>query len=424
MSKRVFRVVLPMLVGIVIGFYLHDFKSKPSAFPERAIPEANGTQSQRPFEVTDKKLANLNGAINSSQSGGADFSASEILTALGRLKDISDIHQRTNQFCVLLRRWLEKDGRGAFAYVNTLDEGEMKMQGMTLAVEVLGRLDPQFLAQQALSMPSSRSSGELIRGLASLWSQTDLQSALTWAGQLSEGVEKNDALLIIRSKWATQDPEAASAQISQLSENSSTAGLITTVAERWGASNPTRALEWAKTLPETEKTLAMSSLAGVWAQRDPLAAGNFAAQLPPGETQNEAIKSVISSWAGQNPAQAAAWVLQFPAGPLQDQGIRQVVSAWNNVDPVGVQNWAMNLPTGPTRDAALKNIAQTIAYWTPEKAAGIVSLISDPSEREQSAETIVRSWSETDPVSARNWVARLDVSDELKSRLQAMRPTN
>ena len=406
MSKRVFRVLLPMLVGIAIGFYLHDFKSKSSGLPGQTISEAQG--APRPPEVTDKPLANFNGAINGSQPAD-DFSVSEILTALGRLKNISDLQQRTNQFCVLLRRWLEKDGRGAFAYLNTLDEGDIKMQGMALAVEVLGRSDPQFLAQQTLSMPSSRSSEELIRGLASVWSQSDLPSALAWAGQLSEGVGKEDALLIIRSKWAAQDPEAASAQISQLPENSSTASLITTVAERWGASNPTRALEWAKTLPETEKTLAMSSLAGVWAQRDPLAAGNFAAQLPPGETQNEAIKSVISSWAGQNPAQAAAWVLQFPAGALQDQGIRQVVSSWNSVDPAELQNWAMNLPSGATRDAALKNFAETIAYWTPAKAAGIVGLISDPSEREQSAETIVRSWSETDPESARNWMARLNV---------------
>jgi hypothetical protein len=423
MPKLVFRVLLPVLAGIAIGFYLFNLKSKPSVLPGHAILEAHGASSQRLSDVTDKPLANFNDAITGSQPT-ADFSASETLTALERLKNISDIQQRTNQFCVLLRHWLEKDGRGAFAYISALNEGEIKMQGMTLAVEVLGRSDPQFLAQQTLSMPSSRSSEELIRGLADVWSQTDLPGALAWAGQLSESVAKNDALLIIRSKWAVQDPEAASVQISQLPENSSTAGLIATVAERWGSSNPTRALEWAKTLPETEKTLAMSSLAGIWAQRDPLAAANVAAQLPPGETQNEAVKSVISSWAGQNPAEAAAWVLQFPAGALQDQGIRQVVSSWNSVDPAGLQNWAINLPSGATRDAALKNFAQTIAYSTPEKAAGIVDLINDPSEREQSAETIVRSWSQTDPVSARNWMARLDVSEQLKSRLQAMQPTN
>lgn len=427
MFKRIFTILLPTLLGVVIGYYLHDFRSltRQSALPEQTVTEVDRAQLQRLSDVVaDQQLANLNGLINSSQHDGTDFSASEILTALKCLKDISDFQQRTNQFGVLLRRWLEKDTRNAFAYVNTLDEGEMKMQGMTLAVEILARSDPQFLAQKTLALSNSRSSRELIRWLAGIWSQTDVPSALDWAGQLSEGADKNDALLSIRSQWASQDPEAASVQISQLPENSSTAGLITIVAERWGSSNPTKALEWAKTLPETEKTLALSSLAGVWARRDPMAAGIFVAQLPPGETQNEAVKSVISSWAGQSPAQTAAWVLQFPAGALQDQGIRQVVSAWNNIDPEGVQNWAVNLPAGATRDAALKNFAQTLAYWTPEKAAGIVVLINDPSEREQSVETILRSWSETDPKSAQTWLTHLDVSNELKVRLQIVQQIN
>lgn len=426
-SKRVFSILLPTLFGVAIGYYLRDSRSLTgqSALPEHTAAEANSSQSQRLSDaIGDRKFANFNSVPNRSQPAAAGLSESQILAALGRLKDIPDTQQRTDQFGMLLRSLLEKDGRSAFTYISHLDEGEMKMQGVTLMVEILARSDPQFLAQETLSMPCSRSTGELIRGLARIWSQTDVQSALAWAGQLSEGVDKNDALLNIRSQWASQDPEAASSQISQLPENSSTAGLISTVAERWGSSNPTKALEWAKTLPESEKTLAMSSLAGVWAQRDPMAAGTFVAQLPPGETQNEAVKSVISSWAGQNPSQTAAWVLQFPAGPLQDQGIRQVVSAWNNVDPEGVQNWAMNLPTGATRDAALKNFAQTIAYWTPEKAAGIVVLIHDPTEREQSVETILRSWSQTDPASARNWLGRLDIPDELKVRLQIAPPTH
>jgi hypothetical protein len=404
MSKRIFCILLLMLLGVAAGFYR--------------------SQSQRPPNVVADQLANFNGPINSPQLGAADFSVSEILTALGRLKDISDIRQRTSQFGMLLRRWMERDERGAFAYVSALDEGKTKMQGMALVTEVLARSDPQFLAQKTLSMPGGRSRGELIRGLAGIWSQTDVPGALKWAEQLSEGVEKNDALLIIRSQWASQDPEAASAQISQLPKNSSTAGLVTTAAARWGSSNPTKALEWADTLPKTEKTLAISSSVGAWAQRDPMAAGIYAAQLPPGETQNEAVKSVISSWADQDPAQTAEWVLQFPAGDLQNQGIRQVVSAWNTIDPEEVQDWAMNLPGGPVRDTVLKSFSESNASWTPDKAAGVVGLIRDPLTQEQSTEDIMRSWSKTDPNSARTWLAGLNAPEQSKIRLRSLLPSN
>lgn len=394
-----------MLFGIAAGFYW--------------------TQSPGPSHVVaDQQLANFNGPIHSSRFAAADFSVSEIVTALESLKDISDISQRTSQFDILLRRWMERDERGAFAYLSTLDEGKMKAHGMALALEILVRSDPQFLAQKTLSMPGSRSRGELIRGLAAIWSQTDVPGALAWASQLSDGVDKNDALLIIRSRWASQDPESASAQISQLPENSSTAGLITTTAARWGSSNPARALEWANTLSKTEKTLAISSSVGAWAQSDPMAAGIYVAQLPPGETQNEAVKSVISNWAGQDPAQTAVWVLQFPAGELQNQGIRQVVSAWNSTDPEEVQDWAVNLPDGPVRDTVLKSFSESNASWTPDKAAGIVGLIRDPLTQEQSTEDIMRSWSKTDPNSARNWLAGLNLPEQSKIRLRSLLPAN
>jgi len=90
-------------------------------------------------------------------------------------------------------------------------------------VEILARSDPQFSGAEDFVDARQPVARELIRGLAGIWSQTDVPGALAWAGQLSEGVDKNDALLIIRSLWASQDPEAASAQISQLPKNSSTA---------------------------------------------------------------------------------------------------------------------------------------------------------------------------------------------------------
>jgi hypothetical protein len=77
---------------------------------------------------------------------------------------------------------------------------------------------------------------------------------------------------------------------------------------------------------------------------------------------------------------------------------------------------------GATRDAALKSYAETIAYWTPEKAAGIVGLINDREQRERSIETVLRSWSQVDPSSANTWFAKLAVSDDLKTRLQMTPP--
>ncbi len=415
-AKRVLHFILPLALGILIGFYIRGFKSLPNS------PISSGQAGRNPAPAGTSATLEKSKASPAPEMAG--FSVREIRAALEHLKDISDLKERESQFDELLRRWLKADAQGAFAFANGLEEGEMKQKAMTLMAEVVGQSDPQFLAQQTLTMPASRSREELIRRLAEVWSRTDVAAALAWVGQLSDGVDKNDALFTIRSQWAAQDPANASAQISQLPENSSTTGLIATVAKSWGAADLPKALEWANTLPETEKTLAMSTLAGIWTARDPQAAGNFVAQLPPGEAQNEAVKAVVSTWAEQNPAQTAAWVLQFPTGALQDQAIREIVSAWNTADPEGARNWAVQLPDSPARDTALMSLAASIAYWTPDRAATIVGLINDPSERESSIETIMRSWSEIDSKSAFNWFSGLNLNDDASTRIRSLVSTN
>jgi hypothetical protein len=416
MHKYISFFLLFLLTGIGVWFY-HGKSQSPI---QQVGLHTNGNVD------SDGRPGNLSRPDDPSGHDIADSSISEIEAALIRLKDLSEADQKS-RFSALLRRWAELDGNGAFAYVNSLAEGATKKQGIAVLLEVFARSNPQFLAllaQMALTMTNSESSTELIRGLAGIWSQTDVQSAFAWASQLPEGQDRTDALVTIRSQWAAQDPKAVSAQISQLPQDSSTAALIATVAAHWGASDPAQAIEWANGLPESQKTLAMSNLLGAWAQSNPTSAADYAVQLPPGEMQNQAVRSVVSSWAGQNPEQVAAWVVQFPAGDLRDQGISEAVNAWNNLDPDGVKNWALNLPAGTIRDIALKNFAEDITPSTPEQAAEIVASIGDSYEQAQAMEPLLRSWAETDPQSARDWLAHLNIAEGQKTRFLSFLPAN
>ncbi len=422
MRKLTLYSLFPLALGIAIGFYMRESRPAPklSVSPKQTVLETETSHLQQ--VTAGRPLASFKGSIDAKTS--AAFSIAEIQSGLLHLKDIPEVEERKLEFAELICAWLELDGRNAFLYILGLEEGPMKQKGMTLAVEMLARSDTQLLAQKALTLPNSRSRTELIRGLANIWASIDVESALSWTAQLPEGVDKNDALFTVRSLWASLDPEAVSAQISQMPENSSTASLITTIATRWASDNSAKAINWANTLPETQKNLALSSIVSIWAQRDPLAAASYAVQLPFGDTQDEAVKSVISSWAAQDPAKTAAWVLQFPSSPLQDQALRQVVSAWNDADSQVGQEWALKLPSGSLRDAALKYFAEGNAYWTPEKAARLVTYISDPSEQEKSIKTVIRSWSETDPKSARNWLTGLNASEDMKNRIRSFLPAN
>jgi len=304
MIKRIFYVILPLLVGIVLGFYLHSSISrvKPNKLSNVAVEQAQ-----------KDNVAILQQSVHAQRlpHGTTDLSIADIQAALEHLKDISDINKRSDMLNELLRRWAELDGRGAFEYVISLDEGEIKVQAMAVVAGVLAHSDPRFLAEKALAMPSNRSGRELIQNLANNWAQTDPAAALKWADQLPEGLGKRDALAIIRFQLEQQDPEAVATQINQMPAGDSRNSLITSLATQWGTRDPAKAIEWANGLPEAEKSLAMSQLVGAWANQNPLEAGKFVAQLPSGEMQNRTAMSVISSWANQDPGMTAAWVLQL-----------------------------------------------------------------------------------------------------------------
>jgi hypothetical protein len=416
MRNRLYWVMLPLLIGIVLGFFLRNLISETTP---TELSHITVEQTQKDTVATFRQSAH----VQKSPPGATDISIDDIRAALEHLKDISDLNKRSSMRNALLRRWAELDGRGAFEYVVSLDEGEIKVQAMATVTGVLVRSDSQFLAEKALSLPNSRSSRELVQTLANNWSQTDAQSALAWAEQLPEGLGKRDALAIIRFQLGQQDPEEVATQINQLPAGDARNTLISNLATQWGTRDPAKAIEWANGLPEAEKTLAMSQLLSAWANQNPLEAGKFVARLPSGEMQSRAAMSVVSSWANQSPDQTAAWVLQFPEGDLREQGIREVVNIWTMNDSEGARDWAKGLAEGATRDAALKSFAESIAYWSPDKAAAVVGLIDDPQKREQSMEVTMRFWAEMDPASARKWLASLNVNEELKVQLQSFLPS-
>jgi len=159
-------------------------------------------------------------------------------------------------------------------------------------------------------------------------------------------------------------------------------------------------------------------------EQDPVAAAEFVTSLPEDETQNQAALSVISNWANRDPEQAAAWVLQFPQGPTREQGLREVVNGWTRMDSDAARMWVQQLSAGDTRDATLKDYIESIAYWAPNKAAGTIDLIAEPAKRDEAVAITLRSWSELDPMSARNWIAGLTVPVEEKVRSQSTSPSN
>ncbi len=399
-----------LATGVAAGFYwgkmLPTADQKSAASPTGQKFEAPSITGKRPDENAAQTVA----------------SRSQIESLVASLPEVPSLAERGRRFNTGMKSWAWSDGRAAFEYANSLgdDTGYLKIEAMAGVAKVLAETDPGFLEEMINELPENASRQALVMALANRWAETDINGALAWAEKLPPDRSKSNALTLLRTRLAKEDPEQVSRVLAEIPVGYVRQNLVATIAAEWGLRDPSSTSKWLETLPDADRQIAIPLFSGSWAQDQPEEAGAFVANLPAGETQDRAAMSVVAYWAHQNPRAAADWAAAFPEKDLCELGVREAVNAWSRMDAEGSLNWVKQLPNVEIRDVALKSYTESLAHWAPEKTVALVGLIEDPGRREQSMESIMRSWSEVDPQAAGAWLSQLDVREGLRNRLQAV----
>jgi hypothetical protein len=189
--------------------------------------------------------------------------------------------------------------------------------------------DPAAGAAWASSFATSHPEQiEILPGVAALWANQDLSSAVAWGRTLSDETQRAKVLVAIGYEAARQDPKEALRLASDLAPGEERDGLIVHAAAEWAtAGTPESVVEWAKLISDVSiRERVLSAVAATWGDENPVAAANLAIQaLPPGPSQDNAVMGILQRWAQKDPAAAAAWVKRFPEGPLRDTALENLV---------------------------------------------------------------------------------------------------
>jgi hypothetical protein len=407
-------VIVALLCGALVGWEGRDVSGRLRAVQQNVQQPRTVDKIYAGGDTPRTQKSRLNRVT------GEALPLADIKAALDGLKEARVASVKADRLCALVLKWGKIDSRGAFDYVESLSDSDLKAGAMTALAGLLAETDPRYLREEASVMTNSRSRRIVVEKLANNLADQDLHTALAWTQELPEDICKRDALAIIYLKWSREKPEEASTQISQITAGDTRSTLIASIAENWALQDPMKALDWALKLEGNESVTAISSLAGTWAKKDPAEASYFASQLPEGELKNRAVMALVASWADRNPQAASAWTAQLPEGYLREQSVREVVSAWTRLDFEEARGWAMNLSDPATKDTALKSYAENIAYWAPGKAAAVIDSIVDQGKKQESIEATMRAWLQIDRDAAQKWLAQLQVSDDVKQRMQAL----
>ena len=75
------------------------------------------------------------------------------------------------------------------------------------------------------------------------------------------------------------------------------------------------------------------------------------------------------------------------------------------------------LAEGKERDGAIRSLVSDLRQWEPESAFLWANSISDGDQRKRQIRNAVNSWSESDPVAAREAVLTADIPEEVRTNM-------
>ena len=176
----------------------------------------------------------------------------------------------------------------------------------------------------------------------------------------------------------------------------------------------------------------------VWTKTDPQGALDHAkANFPAGLIQSELIGLALSEWSQSNPREAWLWADANLDGSLKQRGLNDLLMGWTrrspsdaaawlssselaapslfNVlsrtwaesDPIAALNWVSGLPEGKVKQQSLIAVADAYAADDPEAAVNKFQRLLQKEGNPDLVVALTNRWAKLDPAAAAAWVTSL-----------------
>jgi hypothetical protein len=482
MNRSLFRrylilAILMIAVAAGIGFWLWGRRATSRATAREATADTAASHAERSAPSpgpTNVASAAPRGAANA-PAAAVDYAA-----GLDEARGYRDPMLRSREFGRLLRAWVERDAEAALAYIRRLPPGGERSQAVMLALQTIGRQDPDRALMLAGDLVSNREEAAIysalfaqlaeadpagaaqklepvpggvarenaLRAVADAWAHRDLLSARSWAEKLGVGdrdvaIESVALTMIERDplpglelaqkylhgptlervlsaglpKLADVDAPAAAAIVPLLPAGETQVLAAADVARRLAARNPAEAVAWAKSLSDGRaQQVAVNNAVDAWARVDASAAATYVAQFPAGPTRVALVEHFAAGYGSRSPLEAVGWAESLPADGTRQAAQVTIASAWAQHDPAAANRWASTLPTGAAQEQAL---AGALSYWVLHDAQAAQSFVAGLNGDAQmhAAASIAPQLAQQDPIGAINWAQSLGASPAREAAL-------
>ncbi|MGC3991353.1 MAG: hypothetical protein QM796_17055 [Chthoniobacteraceae bacterium] len=262
------------------------------------------------------------------------WAATDPQAALDYTRHHFDPRHRSAFLASLLCAWAGREPQAAWQWVKTSLPGDHTQYDAVLFT--IGKTNPDLAWQDA------------VEGKAQIGQKRDISPYVSALRGIiySGGYEKAAALIDSLSLPADEQKY----------------DLTSVLGGEWARFDPQQAAQWIENEPgdanSFDRQQTLVSLGVSWAQRDPRAAADFAAQLPPGVARQNMLAVALNGWATNHPDEAAQWLNQYPSDPDLDYVVRSLATSPKVIDasPDQALAWANSMTDDDLRLQTLKII--------------------------------------------------------------------
>lgn len=264
--------------------------------------------------------------------------------------------------------------------------------------------DPATALQVMQTISSEQDKLDYLRGIYSVWSDSDPVAALDYARtSLHAGTMRSESIGIAVNKWAARDARAAWVWADENLSGPLKDQALTDVMVGWTRRTPATAAQWLASTGYLSQPL-IAATAGTWAEQNAPAAAKWASTLTNKEVRQTANVSIVDEWARQNPQEAAANFKEAASQPDGAAIAAAIANIWGTTDPAAAADWIRSLPAGPGKDEAAATLATVWAASDIEAATAWSSSLADASVRRQAITHIGTMWGAMEPDKALAWL--------------------
>lgn len=168
--------------------------------------------------------------------------------------------------------------------------------------------------------------------------------------------------------------------------------------ETLAASDPRKALTRLPAFRDTELLPpALTALAKGWAQTDPQAAAQWAAQLESAEDQVSAALGLVPVWATKNPEQCLAWASAQAPGNMREVSLVELADTWVAHEPGKALGRFLSMKSEDGTERGLHAITAQWALDDPDAAIEHIAALDPAGRRDEFLETALVSLTNQDP---------------------------